>query len=469
MNQYQNSLDKVVNGGYCIGCGACSFMSQSIDMSLDKYGLEVPLQLKPIDNSDDRDIQTVCPFSDKGDHEDEISNNLFGSLPKHNEIGHYDQILAGRVVDSEWYENGSSGGIGKWLLYKLLDLDLVDYVIQVTETKPQDDKFSRHFKYKVTSNNKEVILGSKSAYYPIELSEILSFIEQNPGRYAITGIPCFIKTIRRLSITRPLFKERIIFTIGVVCGHLKSKSYAELIGWQLGIKPEKLDSIDFRKKIPGTKANQKGVIATSIEGIESPPEIVQNIYGTIYGHGFFKYEACDYCDDVVGETADISIGDAWLPEFLDEETSLIIIRNPILTKLFSENSSELKTSSISAKMAANSQRGGLKHRRDYLKYRLFLKEQSGNWVPKKRVSPEKKHIDWKSRKIVRLRSQTSLESHIEFLKAKNNNQLDTFITLMKKRTNLLTDLSRKTSKFYMARILRWLNLYRYTRRGKKEL
>ena len=31
-----------------------------------------------------------------------------------------------------------------------------------------------------------------------------------------------------------------------------------------------------------------------------------------WGMGIFKLGACDYCDDIVGETADISFGDAWL-------------------------------------------------------------------------------------------------------------------------------------------------------------
>ena len=39
--------------------------------------------------------------------------------------------------------------------------------------------------------------------------------------------------------------------------------------------------------------------------------------------------ACNYCDDVVGETSDITIGDAWLPKFDTNKggTNLLIIRN----------------------------------------------------------------------------------------------------------------------------------------------
>ena len=41
-------------------------------------------------------------------------------------------------------------------------------------------------------------------------------------------------------------------------------------------------------------------------------------YGTHWGYNFFRYSACDACDDVFAETADISVGDAWLDGYIDD-------------------------------------------------------------------------------------------------------------------------------------------------------
>src|SRR5690606_8925503 len=79
------------------------------------------------------------------------------------------------------------------------------------------------------------------------------------GRYAIIGIPCYIKGVRLLSEQDNIIKSRIKFFIGLVCGHLKSDMFAKSMGWQLGIEPEDLRGIDFRKELEGRSANDYGV------------------------------------------------------------------------------------------------------------------------------------------------------------------------------------------------------------------
>jgi len=76
---------------------------------------------------------------------------------------------------------------------------------------------------------------------------------------------------------------------------------------------EEVQNFDYRVKIPNKPANKYGMRATSGKGKET---FMQNesIYGLNWGYGLFKYKACDFCDDVMGETADITIGDAWLPK-----------------------------------------------------------------------------------------------------------------------------------------------------------
>ena len=154
-------------------------------------------------------------------------------------------------------------------------------------------------------------------------------MRETEGRYAITGVPCFIKTLRLIAFEEEILKKRIKYTIGIICGGMKSANHSKLIGWQLGIKPENLVGIDFRRKYKDKPASNKIYQAWSnLDTIERYKDSFE-IYGTEWGAGYFKPNACDYCDDVVGETSDVSLGDAWLPQFVNDPngTSIMVIRN----------------------------------------------------------------------------------------------------------------------------------------------
>jgi hypothetical protein len=193
-----------------------------------------------------------------------------------------------------------------------------------------------------------------------------------------------------------------------------------MIAWQTGIAPGDLQSIDFRKKLPGTKANEKGV---EVVGFGDATEvrhtdIVQAFFGTNYNHGFFKYNACDFCDDVVAETADISIGDAWLPEYLDDGrgTNIIVTRHPVVQRLIEEgiSSARLQLEPIGVDQVVRSQEGGFRHRREGLAYRLYLHDKSALWHPVKRVEAQCSQLDSTRRSIYRTRLEMARQSHEAF-------------------------------------------------------
>lgn len=56
-----------------------------------------------------------------------------------------------------------------------------------------------------------------------------------------------------------MYKERIKYTVELICGHQKSTKFAELMAWQLGIKPGDLKDIDFRYKFPDKPASLYGI------------------------------------------------------------------------------------------------------------------------------------------------------------------------------------------------------------------
>jgi coenzyme F420-reducing hydrogenase beta subunit len=222
-----------------------------------------------------------------------------------------------------------------------------------------------------------------------------------------------MKAVRRLALVDPLIRERIVFYVGLVCGHLKSKAFSDCFAWQVGIPPGKLEKIDFRVKLPNRKSSDYGVQLTGAGKTVVRP--AGELFGSNWGYGFFKYSACEYCDDVFAETADFSVGDAWLPEYTKDDggNSVLIVRSEALLRLTREGAAEgrLNIKECSAGEVAESQAGGLRHRRDGLSFRLYLKAQQGEWAPKKRVPVSAAGISSARKKIYVLRESLRQRSH----------------------------------------------------------
>lgn len=431
-------FNTVVDGGYCIGCGACASVSGSpIQMKLDKYGrLQANVEPSASGSFLNTSVQAVCPFSASSPNETQIGQELFGRECEYDDkIGYHLATYAGYVCEDDFRDRGSSGGMGTWIVSNLLSQGLVDGVIHVHQRHPSESD-PRLFQYYLSRTPEQVRNGAKSRYYPIEMSEVMQLIRTQPGRYAIVGIPCFIKAVRLLMRQDSVLAERIKFCVGLICGHLKSIHFAEMFAWQCGIEPGKLLAIDFRKKLPGRDASKYGVEVTGIiDGqVVTKTSPVNVMYGYDWGLGFFKYKACDYCDDVVAETADVVVGDAWLPQYVQDSqgTNVIVVRHPLIRNILEEAlvKGQLHLESINAQEVARSQYSGFRHRRKGLAYRLHLTESKGEWYPPKRVKASLKGLNQNFQKRQLLRTLMAGESHTAFKDASELRDFSLFILKM---------------------------------------
>lgn len=428
-------LETVIDGGYCIGCGACASISGSpLKMQLDEYG-EFKATIEPLvdQSSLKNSVQSICPFSKESLNEDEISQPLFSNdCQYHDKIGYNLANYAGYVLEGDYRNHGSSGGMGTWLVSNLLSQGLVDGVIHIHQRHPTALD-PRLFSYQLSTTIQEVHSSAKSRYYPVEMSEVIQLIRERPGNYAIVGIPCFIKAVRLLMRQDELLAKRIKFCVALICGHLKSMRFAEMFAWQSGIAPGNLLAIDFRKKLPNADANRYGVEVTGVQEdgqIATHVMPVRELYGTDWGLGFFKYKACDYCDDVVGETADVTVGDAWLPQYVKDSqgTNVVVVRHAVIHDMIEHaiSAGKLNLDQISADEVAQSQKSGFQHRREGLAYRLYLTDLEGKWRPEKRVQPKANHLKRNLQERQLLRVALAAESHIAFKDAVHAGEFSLF-------------------------------------------
>lgn len=430
MTESQILEKTVIKNNFCIGCGACAVKDNSpFKIKMDHYGNFVAEAVSDLATNDTK-VLNVCPFSGDSKNETELADDFFSDIEKKDDrIGRFEKTFAGYVKESEFRKKGSSGGVAKWIGYQLLKSNEIDYFVQLIPNQ-SDNANDLLFDYGFFTDANEVIKGSKSSYYPVTLVNVIKKIKETDARFAITGVPCFIKTLRLVASEDPILRERIKYTLGIVCGGMKSANQSKMIGWDLGVEPENLVSIDFRRKYKDRPASQKIYQVWSNKDQEERFKGAGDIFGTDYGSGFFKPKACDFCDDVVGELADVSIGDAWLRDFRNDPngTSLIIVRNKkileLLEKAFEED--RVKLIEVSAIEAGDSQGGGFRHRREGLSYRIQKKEEAKEWRPKKRVEPGEYDITNKRKKIYALREKIAEQSHISFLKALKDTDLNIF-------------------------------------------
>ncbi|WP_129792256.1 Coenzyme F420 hydrogenase/dehydrogenase, beta subunit C-terminal domain [Sphingosinicella sp. CPCC 101087] len=365
-------VEDVVSAGLCIGCGACAGrFGGDAQMRWDVHG-----HLKPVPESfggELADVSRTCPFSPDAKNETTIGLEQFPKATHDDAVvGRFDAAYVGHVAQGGFREAGSSGGMVSWVAAELLRAGLVDAVAHVVAAAdPQAE--GRFFHYRLSRSEEAVRSGAKSRYYPVEMSDVIREVRAVPGRYAVVGIPCFIKAINLLRDEDPVLRDRIAFTLGLFCGHMKSARFVESFAWQMGVKAEEIARVDFRLKNPDRPANWYTAHLALRDGTSAIRDWWHLADGD-WGAGFFQNSACDYCDDVIAETADISFGDAWVEPFSSDGrgTNVIVVRSPALHDLVRRAIARgrLDLSAVDARFIERTQEAGLRHRREGLAYRL---------------------------------------------------------------------------------------------------
>jgi coenzyme F420-reducing hydrogenase beta subunit len=417
MTHHPLSPQDIVRSGLCIGCGSCVAQAGAAGplMDLDRYGQYKPTGAPAWLRRRSLSFARTCPFSPSAENEDDLAAELFPETQhRHASVGRFRSAHVGYVAEADFRERASSGGMVSWVLTQLLRTGSITGVVHVGATAdPQHE--GRFFRYRVSRTEEDIRAGAKSRYYPIELSAVLSTIRSVPGRYAVVGVPCFIKAVQLLRREDPVIRERIAFTLGLFCGHMKSARFIESIAWQMGVGVTEIQGVEFRLKDPNRPASNYTAQLTLTDG-----RVVQkdwwNLADGDWGAGFFQNSACNFCDDVVAETADISFGDAWVEPYSSDGrgTNVVIVRSPVMENLVATgmNEGRLKLDPVDSQFVEQTQSAGFRQRREGLAYRLCWRRSRVQ--PCKRVAPDSRTLSSRRKLIYRSRSLITAWSHRVF-------------------------------------------------------
>ena len=254
------------------------------------------------------------------------------------------------------------------------------------------------FSYVVSRSVDEVQSRRKSQYYPVTFEHVLREIRGDGKRYAFVGIPCAVTAVRHLAAADPMLREQLAFVVGIVCGHLKSMAYAQSFAWQLGVAPPDLAAVDFRIKDPERTSREYGFQATATDGRTAEAKTMSLVGGS-WGHAVFQLGACDFCDDIFAETADVVLGDAWLAKYeIDwRGTNMVVTRDQTIDQILLDGraSGAVTLDDLSVASIVSTQAGNFRHRRDGLAVRLHDDDEAGQWHPRKRVVADLTVVDAK--------------------------------------------------------------------------
>lgn len=375
-----DTVEEIVHAGLCHGCGTCESLcpNKAIKLKLNiKKGIYLPEIAKNSCNNCNICFR-VCPG-----HEvlfQKLNIDIFGKQPQNNLAGHFISCYSGFASDSKIRFASSSGGLVTTLLVYALEKNIIDGVL-VTRMNHKSPLEPEPF---IARTKEEIIESAKSKYCPVPANIALKYILQTDGKFAVVGLPCHLHGIRKAEQINRKLKEKIIFHLGIFCASEVSFLGTENLLKRLHVSKDSILKLDYRGD--GWPGNL--IIKTT-----DPNKNVVMPYGKFNDNIFLSFIPlrCKLCIDHTSELADISFGDAWLPEYTTKDkigTSFIIARNKIGENILNEAlcDKQIEISLISIKKVIKSQ-GDMVNKKVDVFARMNILNFLGKKVPDYGIKP----------------------------------------------------------------------------------
>jgi coenzyme F420 hydrogenase subunit beta len=308
----------------------------------------------------------VCPGY-KLDFE-ELTEAAFGKTQSGYLIDEAYNCYTSHSTDLSLRVNSASGGLASQILIYMLQKGLIDGAL-VTRMNPSNPLESEAF---IAKTADEVIAASKSKYCPVAANTALRDIMHMKGRFAVVGLPCHLQGVRKAEQLFPLLKAKIVLHIGLMCSHMVSFSGTDFVIEKMNVEKKQIRSITYRGNgWPGLMT-----INTAVESKSIPLVGNWRSYWPVFSSFLYTPMRCTMCPDQLAELADISLGDAWLPEFRGDKhgKSILLTRmlyaDILLADMHSEGVISLSPSSIAK--VKRSQAVNLRFKKDDFHTRLAL-------------------------------------------------------------------------------------------------
>lgn len=366
----------VSDSGLCTGCGTCAGICPNGAIEMKKMrGLMLPKIQQ--EKCNECGICVQCCPGHRVDFE-ELNSQVFGKQPNDALLGNYLGCHIGHANDHNVRYHSSSGGVATTLLIFALEKGIIDgaLVVRMKKDRPLEPQPF------IARTKEEILSASKSMYCPVPMNEALRQILKQEGRFAVVGLPCHIHGIRKAERVFRIIGKRIVLRIGLMCSHTVNFFGTEFLVEKMGIKKKQIIELGYRG------AGWPGSMSIKLRdgsNLTIPYVGGWNAYWPIFSSFFFTPMRCLMCPDETNELADISLGDAWLPELKHERSgeSIIITRTKAADDVITLANSGgiISIRAIGPEKIKQSQAEPLKFKKDDLGARLAMLKSFSGEIP----------------------------------------------------------------------------------------
>ncbi|WP_329058037.1 Coenzyme F420 hydrogenase/dehydrogenase, beta subunit C-terminal domain [Amycolatopsis sp. NBC_01480] len=291
------SLTEVVRSGLCSGCGLCASLAGpgKITMGLNMKGNSRPLVVGELDERTHRTILDVCPgatLTGPGRPAGAKTHPVWGPIREIHRVW---------SAESEVRHHAAAGGTLSGLGRYLIDSGEVDAILHVRASA----KTPWLTEATVSRNADDVYGGAQSRYGPSAPLVHVKQLLDGGERFAVVAKPCDISAVRALARVDPRVDRQVRFLLTNFCGGVFNAQVARAMIRFHGVEESEVDTFRFRGDgWPGPHRVQA-----------KDGRTFDLSYESAYKDRPWGYDMqfrCKICPDGVGESADISVPDAWI-------------------------------------------------------------------------------------------------------------------------------------------------------------
>ncbi len=302
-HKYENATGilEIVKDGLCHRCGACVGVCPVGTLATDKNGYpEIVADCIDCD---------ICVNACSGIEVDytRLGKALFSDdYTNDDPMGVVKKAYVAHAADDAYRKGGASGGVATQLLASLLESGAIDGAIVVVED-PSDPSLG----IGIIARNRDDLLRSQQSRYTTSPSlAILNTIRDDPGRFALVGLPCQIHALRKRQLMDPRWKKRIPLTIGLFCHYNLPTEVSRELAAQVTPPGLSVQHVKYRE------SGEKGWPQNSLDLEFSDGSHWHSPYGPAQTFNVLARVTtlgrCLQCLDATAEFADLSIADPWI-------------------------------------------------------------------------------------------------------------------------------------------------------------
>ncbi len=313
-------LSGVIESGMCIGCGSCEMVDPSVRVSLNPKKL-----IYEPETAGGLAAASVCPAV-AVDYEG-LQNYLFPGEP----IGPYGVVRSVHLAQSTEIDRNvkaSSGGLIKEVLRHLLSTGQIDGVIALKHV----DGIEFAAQLVTAAEGIDTLPGS--IYHNLKQTAALELLRDTPGRLAIVAIPCQLEGMYAwVRGFAPELREKIVLSVGLLCGWQYSHHSINAMGEYLGFDPAAISDISYRGGGPVGKFT-----VTMADGQQHTASRRVDFGYQVAFDRTFNTSRCHVCVNHSNFLADLVVGDAWLPSTVFTKTgvSLVVCRTKLAQQVMTD-------------------------------------------------------------------------------------------------------------------------------------